>query len=325
MKIAITGGSGFIARALAARLAARGDSVTLLSRRPELAELPGAAVLAADVASAASLRSVAPEEGTEAVVHLAASLDYFGSLAELRRVNVAGTMNMLAWAAANGIKRFVLASSVEALGLCAGGAPLDEASVPDPVSPYGRSKLEAESLVSAWTGEGLALRLGNVYGPPSGAFFQPLAAAMSGRGPLYELLPLYGGNLLHPVFVDDAVAGIMAALAPAAPKGTYIIAGERPVSAAELFAAVAAAAGLHPAPPSGGGPLGRLRLALHSRLCRLRRRADLLAYFTAGSGGRVHRAYSIELARERLGYAPAVGLEEGLRRTAETARAAGKI
>jgi nucleoside-diphosphate-sugar epimerase len=332
MKILVTGGSGFIAGALTARLLRENNKVFAFTRNRGKASLnlpDSVRIFEAELADAGALSRLDIKDMPDAVVHLAASLDYFGAREGLFRANVRGTANLLDWASKNGVKRFVFASSVEAMGpVPESGIPADENFRLAPVSPYGESKLRAERLVLEFEAEkkmeAVILRLGNVYGPPSPAFIMPVADAILKRGKLLKFLPLYRKRRIHPLFIDDAVDGIMKAVSRSGAKGVYILAGEEYPTIQELFEKVAAALNIPFSEDALKSGLGdAMRLALHCGLCRLRRKADLLAYFTVGSGGRIHRAYSIEKAARELGYAPQVRVEDGVHRTIEWAKKEG--
>jgi UDP-glucose 4-epimerase len=111
--------------------------------------------------------------GVEVMIHLAAHTGVVPSVADPGHdmsVNVAGTLNLLSAAVRQGVKRFVFAST--------GGAivgdvapPVHETMPPQPLSPYGASKLAGEGYCSAfWGSYGLPtvpLRFSNIYGPYS--------------------------------------------------------------------------------------------------------------------------------------------------------------
>jgi nucleoside-diphosphate-sugar epimerase len=86
MKVLVTGASGMLGGATALALAARGDDVTVLQRRPS--EL-GLREVLADVADVEAVRAAV--RGHQAVVHLAAKVNITGAEADYRRVNVEGT------------------------------------------------------------------------------------------------------------------------------------------------------------------------------------------------------------------------------------------
>ncbi|MFP4609280.1 MAG: GDP-mannose 4,6-dehydratase, partial [Candidatus Aenigmatarchaeota archaeon] len=111
-------------------------------------------------------------EGCDYVIHLAAQTDVIYSTEEPKEdaeINVLGTINMLDGCVNNDVERFVLASSAAPLG--EQEMPIHEEKVPEPLAPYGASKLAGEGYCSAFAGsyglKSVALRFSNVYGPKS--------------------------------------------------------------------------------------------------------------------------------------------------------------
>ncbi|MDN5869887.1 MAG: NAD-dependent epimerase/dehydratase family protein [Nitrococcus sp.] len=193
MKWLITGGCGFIGRALVAQLLAEGEhTVRVLDNlstgsRTELAEIAAFQDLDADVNPADWSAPLALLEGditdqkavarglagAEVVIHLAANTGVPQSVADPIRdchANVIGVLNMLEGCRSAGTRRFVFASSGAPLG--AQTPPLHEEMAPRPASPYGASKLSGEGYCSAYYQcfgvETVTLRFGNVYGEGSG-------------------------------------------------------------------------------------------------------------------------------------------------------------
>jgi nucleoside-diphosphate-sugar epimerase len=128
-------------------------------------------VLVPDLLDRTALRRLV--EGANAVVHLAGRAhvlreDAADPIAEFRRVNVEGTRVLLEEALVAGVSRFIFVSSVAAVGEVSGGS-LDESSPPEPGTPYGISKLEAEAVVTSLADTGklsaVILRPPMVYGP----------------------------------------------------------------------------------------------------------------------------------------------------------------
>jgi UDP-glucose 4-epimerase len=181
MRTLVTGGAGFIGSNLVDALLARGDEVTVVDdlstgRRVNLdgALAAGAELLELDVRDGRALSEVAADRKPEAIFHLAAQIDVRKSLEDPAfdaAVNVGGTANVLEAASAAGSGRVVFVSTGGAIyGEGAGKQlPLDESAAIEPLSAYGQSKYAAEGYLSLYERlygvSGMALRLGNVYGP----------------------------------------------------------------------------------------------------------------------------------------------------------------
>lgn len=111
-------------------------------------------------------------KGCSYVVSLAAQSGVLPSVEDPymdMELNVRGIINILSLSVDHGVKKVVHASSNALLG--EGELPLNEERVPQPLSPYGASKLAGEGYLSAWAASyGLntvALRFSSVYGPKS--------------------------------------------------------------------------------------------------------------------------------------------------------------
>ena len=112
-------------------------------------------------------------KGVDEVVHLAAYGSVVESIADPVSnfaVNVKGTLNVLRAAEDAGVRRLVFASTGGAL-IGDTTPPVNEQSLPKPISPYGVSKLCGEaychSFAKSYHLEAICLRFGNVYGPHS--------------------------------------------------------------------------------------------------------------------------------------------------------------
>ncbi len=169
MTILITGATGFIGSHLASLLCARGEDVTCLIRKTSnLHWLEGLKVRyhRGAITDKESLRAAIRGKGI--IFHLAGVTkalrpdDYY-------RVNAEGTRNLLEVCALEnpGIKRFVLVSSLAAVGPSPSETPIDETFPPDPISDYGKSKLEAEKIAAEFMGKIpiTIVRPPAVYGP----------------------------------------------------------------------------------------------------------------------------------------------------------------
>ncbi|MEX0696927.1 MAG: NAD-dependent epimerase/dehydratase family protein [Dongiaceae bacterium] len=307
-RVLVTGATGFIGPALVEELRKAGFTVRVALRR-DAALLPGVEyTIAGAVGPATDWRPALV--GVAAVVHLAARAQArsgasAAALAALREVNSLGTRRLAEAAAAAGVRRFVFLSSVKAMGEASPpGRPFVESDPARPADAYGRSKLEGETAlreVAAATGMAAAvLRAPLVYGPGvKGNFLRLLRAVERG-------LPLPVGALRNRrslIYLGNLTSALGLALRhPAAAGETFLVSDGEDVSTAELVRRLARALGrparLLPVPPAV------LRLA--DRLSGRRRLLAPLVDDLAVDSGRI---------RERLGWAPPFGLDDGLAAT----------
>jgi len=147
MKVLVTGGGGFLGRAVVRRLQARGDVVSIFGRSPQpKLEAAGVTVNRGDLADMSAVRAAC--RGMDAVVHTAAKAGIWGPREAFFSANVIGTRNVLRACSGEGVTRLVFTStpSVVYTGEAFEGA--DE-SVPyghDFGCDYAESKAEAEQL-----------------------------------------------------------------------------------------------------------------------------------------------------------------------------------
>ena len=160
-----------------------------------------------------------PFQGIGQIVHLAAYGSVVESIADPMAnfaVNVQGTLNVLRAAVDGGVGRLVFASTGGAL-IGDAAPPVNEQSLPKPISPYGASKLCGEAYCHAFSNayglETVCLRFGNVYGPHSahkkGAVTTFIKALMRD-----EPIVIYGDGSASRdyIHVEDLCAGIESAL-----------------------------------------------------------------------------------------------------------------
>jgi UDP-glucose 4-epimerase len=179
MKTLVTGGAGFIGSNLVDALVARGDDVAVIDnlatgKRENLqhATANGAELIELDVRDAEAVAAAVERVGPEVIFHLAAQIDVRKSVADPAhdsRVNVEGTINVLAAAQASGVRRLINTSTGGAIYGEGQILPAPEDHPVAPESPYGLSKFCAENYCALFTRlHGLStvsLRYGNVYGP----------------------------------------------------------------------------------------------------------------------------------------------------------------
>ena len=172
MTVLVTGGAGFIGGNLVRTLALRGDEVRVIDDfstglAANLADLR-VDVIPGSVTDGDAVR--AAMEGVTSVVHLAARGSVSRSVADpvgSHSTNDTGTLNVLE--AARAVGAHVVFSSSSSVYGANGALPKREEMWAQPMSPYGASKLAAESFVMAYREvyalDALVLRFFNVYGP----------------------------------------------------------------------------------------------------------------------------------------------------------------
>ncbi|MDR0702975.1 MAG: NAD-dependent epimerase/dehydratase family protein [Azoarcus sp.] len=172
--ILLTGASGFIGRALAARLAADGHRLRLALRSPSSGKLPDAGIFRfAGLDGNTDWREALA--GIEIVVHCAARAHIMKEsaadpLGAFRRCNADASAHLARQAALAGVRRLIFVSTAKVWGeQTPPGQPFTVDTVPAPVDPYAISKLEAENALRAsGAGGGMEMvivRPPLVYGP----------------------------------------------------------------------------------------------------------------------------------------------------------------
>jgi nucleoside-diphosphate-sugar epimerase len=309
MRLLVTGGTGHLGGALLRRLATE----TAWQLRAAVRTAPdtvaetvaGCEYVAAGDLAAANLTGVAA--GCQVVVHTAARVHVMGesgpsALAEYRRVNVDGTLNLARDAARCGVRRFIFLSSVKVNGESTlPGAPFSETDDAHPQDPYSISKWEAElalrELCARAGMEYVVVRPPLVYGPGVRANFLALATAVK-RG-----LPLPLGavrNRRSLIATDNLVNFLQRCIEhPAAANETFLVSDGQDLSTADLVRGMAAAlnrpARLLPV------PCGLLRAAgiLTGRHLQIQRMLENLQV-------------DIGKARQQLSWTPPFSVQEGL-------------
>lgn len=241
--VVVTGGAGFVGRAVVRGFRAQGLPVTVVDRRPLVTDDPGVRNVVGEL-SDADVRESAVCDGAAGVVHLAAITSVLRSAerpAETFETNVVITGELLELARRRGVERFLLASTNAVVG-DVGTGTITEDAPPRPLTPYGATKAAGEMLLSGYAGAyGMAagaLRFTNIYGPGMAEkdSFVPrlMRAALEGEG-----VAVYGDgkqcrDLVH---VSDVVAGVLAAW-EAWLSGPAIIGAGRSVSVLDIVEGV---------------------------------------------------------------------------------------
>ncbi len=305
MRVLVTGGAGFIGRAVVRALLARGDDVVVLdahtyAAHPQaLRALGELELVEGDVADAAVVFALFARVRPELVLHLAAESHVDRAIADAApfvRTNVTGSWNV-ARAACQVEARLVQVSTDEVYGDREGRPASVEGDPVVPTNVYAATKACGDAMVQALArtdGLNAVITRGvNTYGP--GQFPEKLLPLAARRWLAGEPAPLYGDGLQvrHWLHVDDHAAGILAAAASGAGGVVHLGSADR-LSNRELLAAWRSALGL---PPGGLEPVD-----------------DRPGH---------DRAYALDdtASRERLGWTPRIRLNDGLASTAGWLRA----
>jgi len=216
--VSVTGATGFLGWQIATDLVARGWSVRAIVRPGTTSAAPEGVEIREAALDAAALTSAF--DGSDVVVH-AAGLTRARSDRAFRSVNVDGTRAVVA--AANAVAaRLVHMSSLAAIGPGTPDRPAHEDDRPQPLTPYGKSKLGSEAVVRSdarvpWT----ILRPAAVYGPRDRQFLPLVRLATRGVFPL--LAPSSTAFTL--VYVDDVARAVAIAAENSRPPGEALFIG----------------------------------------------------------------------------------------------------
>jgi UDP-glucose 4-epimerase len=297
-EVLVTGGAGFVGATLVRRLVASGYTVRVFDNyvSGDVSHLAGvdAELVKGDIRDESALDAALA--GMQAVIHLAAAGSVVQSVADPVAnfdVNVVGTFRVLDAARRAGVERTVQASTGGAL-IGDATPPVNEQSLPKPLSPYGASKLAGEGYAHAFAGayglRTVALRFANVYGPWSarkrGAMNLFFRAIHEGQP-----IVIYGDGSSSRDYthVDDIARALHLALERDIPGGSVLhVASGVETTVKELADLCCAAAG------TPGHPIE----------------------YQPGRPGEVGRNFaSYDLARQLIGYEPTIDREDGIRRT----------
>jgi len=302
MIVAITGGTGFIAKKLVLCHLARGDAVRVLSRRPPAQSGLPAAVghWQSDLVSSVDIRPFVA--GADVLYHCAGEVRNTGLM---EMVHVEGTLKLID-AAAGRIGRWVQLSSVGAYGKQRSGVVTEESPL-NPCGTYEVTKVKSDSLVASAAANGafdyVIVRPSNVYGLEMSNRSLFSLISMIQRG-LFFFIGKTGAsaNYIHVNNVVEAL--VLCARSPHAPGHAYNVSDHR--SMEHFVGAIAKGLGMHMPrirlPETPVRLLAKLASAVPG-MALTEARIDALTNRTVYPSTRIER---------ELGYQHAVSMENGL-------------
>jgi len=230
--ILVTGGSGYIGSVVCQMLVEKGYDVINIDRDKKKREMPGVTLYPFDINNP-QVEGIIQLMRPDAIIHMAADNHTVTSMSDpgtYYHNNVSNTIELLNAAVKAGVENFVYVSSSSVYG-DANSFPTSETQTPNPVNPYGRSKLMAEQLLADYSDahqiRGVSVRLFSVAGADldrdSGYTKTPalhLIPSICKSVLKSEPVTVYGDGSAQRDFthVTDAASGILDAL-------EYVLAG----------------------------------------------------------------------------------------------------
>ncbi|MFW5433421.1 NAD-dependent epimerase/dehydratase family protein [Paenibacillus apiarius] len=319
----VTGGTGFLGQRLALKLVEEGYTVSAIGRNTHVGhelERTGIRFIPLDLGDADRVKETCRSH--DAVFHCAALSAPWGAYADFYASNVIGTRHVVQGCLSGGA-RLVHVSTPSIYWNWQDRLNIKEA---DPLPPkqataYAATKLLAEREVDRAVEEAglhaITLRPRAIYGPGDRAILPRLIEANRGG---YMPLIRGGRSLLDVTYVDNVVDALLlaATASPAALGGKYNITNGEPMLLSDMLAKLFALLDT----PFRPIPLAYPIASAAAGLLELRARwlaggkEPKLTRYAVGLIGR-SQTLDITAARERLGYKPRIGTEEGMNRFAE--------
>lgn len=291
------------------------------ARRTQALSIAGIALEDVDVGDPAALRRAF--DGADQVFHLAAAQheanvgeDYY------RRINVDGTRNVLEAALAAGVSRVVHGSTIGVFGSAMAGE-LSETSPTRPGNHYGAMKLDGERVALGYNGEVpvTAIRISETYGPGDNRLLKLFKAIDRKR--FFMIGP--GTNVRQLIYVDDLIDGMfLAATSERSPGEVIVLAGSETLTTRQTVDTIAAALGVEASSlrvPMW--PFVTMAMVMEKTLTPVgiqpplhRRRLDVF---------RKSFYFSLQKARDLLGFTPQTTFADGARDTATWYRENGLL
>ncbi|MCB9030598.1 MAG: NAD-dependent epimerase/dehydratase family protein [Deltaproteobacteria bacterium] len=325
-KVIVTGGGGFVGKALCKRLIQLGFEVLSLSRGdyPELRKI-GIKTVQADVSSPLDKDLF---DDVEAVFHTASKVDMWGRYQDFYQINVLGTQNIIDACLAAGVDKLIYTSSPSVIADGKDHRGIDE-SYPYPkkhAAFYPETKAEAERRVLAANSEKfktIALRPHLIFGPGDTGL-GPTVIERAQAGKLIIIGP--GKNLVDFTYIDDCVEAHLNAYQALSEKPevvsgkAYFVSQGEPTKMWEWINKVLSLNGLSPVKKSVPYSIAMLlssAIEFFSKVMPLKLKPTLTPFLVSQMS--CDHYFSIERAKRDLGYKPTISIDEGLEKTYKAA------
>jgi len=244
VRVLLTGGTGFIGGRLLHALLDRGHQINLVVNRtqPDVPEGPAVKYHRCDLTDPVNFRSAGFK--ADAAVNVAGQLRVPGLADEhYWKVHYEASKHVLEECTRFKLKRLVQVSTTGVYGVT-GREPVSEDGPIRPSDIYEKTKWEGERYAREYCSDGkielVVARPGLVYGPGDRHLLGLYRAIKWG---VFRIVG-DGENLVHPIFIEDLTAALVACLeSPAAAGGTFNLVNEAPVSFGELCGEIARALG----------------------------------------------------------------------------------
>ncbi|CCE23023.1 NAD-dependent epimerase/dehydratase family protein [Methylotuvimicrobium alcaliphilum] len=322
LKVAVTGASGFVGKRLVERLCSQGHSVVCLLRPTSNAlglERPQVELKRGFLTDAGFVGEVLT--GCDVVIHCAALVSDWGTVHEIKTANVGATRILVKEAAKCGISHFIHVSTTDVYGHSGKrGVSEDHRPADKFANWYAETKKEAEGIVSASSVVHTILRPATIYGPGSKTLVGEIAKAVESG---FMLLIDGGKQCAGLTYIDNLIDAIELTLFNENAFGeVFNVSDASSVTWAEFVDHIALGLGSRYRKISLPYPLAfRLGHFLESGYRHVRgvtglQTQALLSRQAVQVLG-VHQDFSIDKARSRLGFEPAVPFDQGIEKSIE--------
>lgn len=331
MNVLVTGGTGFVGNHLIPKLLDNHFNILCLVRDNQKAEQLkkkyNVRTILGDVTNPQTLKGISKD--IDYVIHLAA-VGHISAVTEesynlFVGTNEAGTRNLIdEFSNSKQLKKFIHFSSTAAMGPI--GLPiLDEKSIPNPITPYQKSKQRSEQIITEAYQQksfpGLILRPCMIYGPGGYGEFHKFCRLMKkGMFPKVGL----GKNLTPLVYVDDVVSATILALEKGKAGETYIIASQQSIPMDNLHKYVMESLGTKSPYIYIPGFMALVGAKVIEKVYTALGKEPIVTYNNIKSTI-TDRTFNIKKAQNELGYMPRCDFKEGIRKTVEWYKSENRI